>query len=89
MVDVALVTSAVRLLGLAVNGYKLDRAQGRKPLWRLHIMNVAVGMAAIAWVFTTTYDEIAVGGRKRLGTSPGMCRGREASARRKRPSDQT
>lgn len=45
-----LVTSGVGLLRLAVEGYKLDRARGRKPLWWLHALNFAVGMAAIAWV---------------------------------------
>lgn len=50
MVDIGLVTSGVILLGLAVKGYRIDRARGRKPLWWLHALNFAVGMAAIAWV---------------------------------------
>jgi len=49
MVDIVLAASGVTLLGLAVWGYWLDHTRGREPFLWLHALNLALGMATLAW----------------------------------------
>lgn len=37
------------LLGLAISGWRTDRSRAEKPMVWVHLLNLALGIAAIGW----------------------------------------